>query len=260
MGAVLERGNRFVSCVDLAAAGWQRNEHGVDVLVLSADPVSGALTLALRTPPGMKYPEKEHYYDCDQDLFQFEGEFHHDEELPFNAGDYVWRPAGTVYGRSEGSAGGIIIAALGRRPARHHFAEYPGPWPGHHRIDRLWHARPDPFVIRAGERHWQAAVPAGGVEICLLRGQPGVRSDNAGATVHSPWAADAAFLLRLPEGYAGDLPSWPGMLLETLVLGGAASVDGTGWHRGCYGFDSPRGPCRVSAAMTVYCRSFCRLA
>ena len=39
-----------------------------------------------------------------------------------------------------------------------------------------------------------------------------------------------------------------------------ASVGGTGWHRGCYGFDNPRGPCRVSAAMTLYCRSFRRLA
>lgn len=255
-----ERGNRDVGQVDFATAGWQRNEHGVDVLILSSDPVSGALTLALRTPRGLKYPEKEHYYDCDQDLFQFEGEFHHDEELPFHAGDYVWRPAGTVYGRSEGSDGGIILAALGRKPARHHYDEYPQPWPGHHRIDRLWHARPDPFVVRTSQGAWLPASLPGGISIQLLRGMPGVRSDNAGASVHSPWAADAAFLLRLPAGYDGEFPGWPGMLLEVLVLDGQATIGGAGWHRGCYGFDSPRGTCRVAAELTLYCRSFRRLA
>ncbi|MEO7386092.1 MAG: hypothetical protein ABIX37_04050 [Gammaproteobacteria bacterium] len=256
---MIERGSRAVGRIDLATAGWQRNEYGVDVLILSADPVSGAVTLALRTPAGLRYPEKEHYYDCDQDLFQFAGEFHHDEELSFRQGDYVWRPAGTVYGRSEGSDGGIILASLGRKPARHHYDEYPGSWPGHHRIDRLWHVRPDPFVVRAGEKPWQPADLHVGIEVQLLRGQPGIRSDNAGASVHSPWGAEAAFLLRLPAGHAGDFPAWPGIVIEALVVDGRARLGEVDWYRGCYGFDSLRGACHVSAALTLYCRSFRRL-
>jgi hypothetical protein len=78
--------------------------------------------------------------------------------------------------------------------------------------------------------------------------------------VHSPWAAEAAFLLRLPAAFAGEFPAWPGMLLEVLVLSGKARIAHDNWYRGCYAFGGPMGDCTVSAPLTLYCRSFRRLA
>lgn len=252
------RGDRTVTKVDFATAAWERNEFGVDVLVLSADPVSGAVTFALNTPSDFVYPEEAHFYDCDEDLFQFEGEFHHDELLPYHAGDYVYRPVGTVYGHGEGSAdGGIIIASLARERVRFHFQGHPGPWTGHYLVDRLWNPRPvQPFLARSRDLPWEPSPLGGGIEVKRLRGEPGVRSATSGASVHSPWAADAAFLMRVPAGYAGDFPAWPDTILEVLVLDGRARIGGEDWHRGCYGFGHPRGPCRASEDLVFYARSF----
>ncbi|MFV8819341.1 hypothetical protein [Haliea sp. E17] len=78
----------------------------------------------------------------------------------------------------------------------------------------------------------------------------------SGASHHSPWASEAAFILQLPEGYCGDLPQWPGFVLEALVLGGQVMLDGESWHRGCYGIDTFVGACEVRETAEVYLRAF----
>jgi hypothetical protein len=255
---MIERGPRHRERVDFASADWQRNEFGVDVLLLSEDPVSGAVTLALRTPAGLVYPEREHFYDCDEDLFQFEGEFHHDEERPFHTGDYVYRPPGTVYGHSQGSNGGIIIAALNNRPRRFHFDDHP-PWTGEYLVDAAWQRRAvQPFVVRCGSLAWQDAGLGQGIELQALRGVPGQRSSLYGARTHSPWGADAACMLRIPRGFEGTAPAWPQAVLEVLVTAGQADLSGETWYRGCYGFDAFTGPCRVTEDLELYARVFLR--
>lgn len=250
------RGDRTVPFLDLATAQWTRNEFGVDVLTLSRDPLTGAVTFALRTPAGLVYPEEAHFYDCEQDLFQLEGEFHHDELLSFREGDYVYRPVGTVYGHGEGSTdGGIIVASLAREPVRFHFQGHPEPWTGHYRVDRSWNDRPvEPLVVETRRMGW-APLP-GGLGIRRLRGEPGVPSAWSGASAHSPWAADAAFMLRLPAGWNGPAPAWPGTLLEVLATAGRATVGGRSWRRGCYSFGGFAGDCRVEEDLVLYCRGF----
>lgn len=252
----IERGERDVGRIDLAEADWQRNEHGVDVLTLSTDPVSGAITLALRTPDGLMYPEREHFYTCDEDLYQFSGEFHHDEELPFFEGDYVYRPPGTVYGHSQGSSGGLIIAALNNRPVRYHFDDHP-PWEGEYLIDRDWHIRAaQPLVVRSSKLPWQTLELSNRIQIKPLRGTPGGRSELYGARPHSPWGADSAFLLAFPAGYSGPTPRWRDATLEVLVTAGHASLDGVDWFRGCYSFAGFVGQCDVTERLEMYVRLF----
>jgi hypothetical protein len=256
-GGKLLRGRRSVDHLDLATAPWTRNRFGVDVLVLGEDPVSGAITFALRCPPGLVYPEDAHFYDCDQELFQLEGEFHHDELLSFREGDYVFRPAGTVYGHGEGSEGGIIIAALGRKPVRFMFQDHPQPWTGHYRVDRLWCDRPvEPLVVRSQELAWEPSGLSPLIDIRRLRGEPGQCSAVAGASRHSPWAADAACLLRIRGGFAGELKLWPGTEVEALATAGCATIAGRAWHRGCYCFGELAGHTSVSEDLVLYLRCF----
>ena len=251
------RGARRVDFLDLATARWTRNEHGVDVLVLSEDPVSGAITFALRCPPGLVYPEDAHFYDCDQDLFQLEGEFHHDELVSFRQGDYVFRPAGTVYGHGEGSEGGIIIASLGRRPLRFMFQDHPEPWTGHYRVDRLWCNRPvEPLVVQSTGLPWEPSGLSPLIRMRRLRGEPGRASPVAGASGHSPWAADAACLLRIRAGFSGELVLWADTTVEVLAIGGQAMIAGRPWQRGCYCFGELGGPATVSEDLVLYLRSF----
>jgi hypothetical protein len=253
----LHRGGRSTGCIDFATADWQRNEFGVDVLTLSRDAVSGAVTFALRTPAGLAYPEVEHFYDCEEDLFQFEGEFRHDDLVSYRTNDYVYRPIGTVYGNKVGSDGGIIIASLAREPMRFHFQGHPGPWTGHYLVDQRWNPRPvAPQVVRSDIERWTASGIDTALAWKLLRGTPGVRSVHSGASAHSPWAADAVFLIRIEAGFRGSFPAWPHTILECLVLEGSAECAGVSWQRGCYAFDGLRGSCRVDQTLTVYVRAF----
>jgi hypothetical protein len=258
----LVRGERRTGRIDFATARWMRNEFGAELLSLSRDALSGAETFALRCPPRFAYAEEAHFYDCEEELFQFEGEFHHDEIAPYHAGDYVYRPIGTVYGHGEGSdAGGITIAALARERRRFHFQGHPEPWTGHYLVDRLWNPRPvQPFIANGNARPWTADALHAGVELRCLRGTPGLRSEHSGACAHSPWAADAAFMLRLPAGFRGGFPGWPGFVLELLVVSGQATVAGESWHRGCYAFDGLAGDCEVRADLEVFARAFAILA
>jgi len=252
----VQRGDRRTPRVDFATAAWEPNEFGVEVLQLSQDAVSGAVTLALRTPADLQYPEREHFYDCDQDLFQFEGEFHHDEERPFVEGDYVYRPPGTVYGRTPGSSGGIIIASLNNQPRRHHFDDHP-PWTGEYLVDERWHTREvQPMLVSSGQRPWQDAGLGNGIEMRPLRGEPGKRNEHCGARPHSPWGADAALMLKIPRGYRGPTPAWTDCELEVLVTGGIARIDHEDWYRGCYTFGALAGTCDVQEDLECYVRVF----
>lgn len=252
---MIERGDRTTGRIDLAHSQWTRNEYAVDLLTLSRDALTGAVTFALRTPPGLVYPEEAHFYDCDEELFQFEGEFHHDELLSYREGDYVYRPVGTVYGHGEGSSGGLILVSFAREPVRFHFQGHPEPWRGHYLVDRQWNPRPvQPFLAKSSEGAWDTGP--GGVGVKRLRGQPGVRSAHSGASSHSPWAADAAFMMRIEAGYDRRFPCWPETVLEVLVTAGRARIGGEPWHRGCYAFGAPDGTVEVEEDFVCYARAF----
>ena len=245
--------------IDFATAAWQRNEFGVDMLWLSRDPGNGAVTFALRTPADFHYPERQHFYDCEEELFQFEGDFRHDRVHPYRAGDYVYRPVGTVYGDDEGSdGGGIILASLAREMRRHHFDDHPRPWTGHYLVDQRWNARLEqPYVLSSGSLPWQ--THDGGdarVSLRTLHGNAGRRRGDEAVFAHSPWASDFSVMLRIEAGYDGPVPGWPGFFAETLACAGRARIGGEPWHRGCYQFGGPAGRCEVETPLELYCRLF----
>lgn len=255
---MIDRGARATGRIDFAVADWKRNEYSVDMLQLSRDVLTGAVTFALRTPPNLVYPEEAHFYDCDEELFQFEGEFHHDELLSYVEGDYVYRPVGTVYGHGEGSTGGLILVSFAREPVRFHFQGHPEPWTGHYLVDRRWNPRTvQPFVTASSKTPWESiAGHRGRLAFKRLRGSPGVRSEQSGASGHSPWAADSAFMLRIPAGFAEPFPSWPDTELEVLVTRGHARIGAEDWYRGCYAFGAPAGLCTVEDDLECYIRAF----
>lgn len=244
--------------IDLATAPWQRNEFGVDMLWLSRDPGSGAVSFALRTPADFRYPERQHFYDTEEELFQLEGDFRHDRIDPYREGDYVFRPAGTVYGDDEGSdGGGIILASLAREMRRHHFDDHPGPWTGHYLVDRQWNARQEqPYLRSSSTQPWQASGLDAGVALKPLHGTPGQRRGDDAVFRHSPWASDFTLMLRIEAGFSGPMPGWPGFFAETLACAGRATIGGEPWHRSCYQFGGPTGECVVEQALELYCRLF----
>jgi hypothetical protein len=249
---------RRTARIDFATADWQRNEFGVDMLWLSRDPDNGAVTFALRTPANFSYPERQHFYDSEEELFQLAGDFRHDRVHPYQEGDYVFRPAGTVYGDDEGSdGGGIILASLAREMRRHHFDDHPGPWTGHYLVDRLWNPRVEqPCVLASRRLPWQPSVLDPRVTLRLLHGTPGQRRGDDSVFRHSPWASDFTLMLRIEAGYLGPMPGWPGFVAETLACAGRATIGGEPWHRGCYQFGGPGGGCVVEQALELYCRLF----
>ncbi len=250
--------SRRTTRIDFANADWQRNEFGVDMLVMSQCTATGAVTFALRTPRDFHYAERQHYYDCEEELFQFEGDFRHDRVRPYSAGDYVYRPVGTVYGDDEGSdEGGLIIASLARERMRHHFDDHPKPWLGHYLVDWRWNTRREqPFVLQSRTVGWEPSGLGEGVEMRVLHGAAGVRRDERRLFEHSPWASDFTLMLRVPAGFRGPMPSWAGFHAETLACAGRATIGGEPWHRGCYQFAGPGGTCIVEETLEVYCRYF----
>lgn len=244
--------------IDFASAGWQRNEFGVDMLWLSRDPGNGAVSFALRTPADFHYPERQHFYDCEEELFQFEGDFRHDRVHPYSAGDYVYRPVGTVYGDDEGSDhGGITLASLAREMHRHHFDDHPRPWTGHYLVDQRWNPRLEqPYVLSNDTLPWDPLGDDARVSLRRLHGNAGRRRTDDAVFAHSPWASDFTVMLRIEAGYLGPMPGWPGFFAETLACAGRARIGGEPWHRGCYQFDGPSGRCEVESTLELYCRFF----
>jgi hypothetical protein len=258
MPATRDLTSRRTPRIDFATAGWQRNEHGVDMLWLSRDAGNGAVSFALRTPADFRYPEAQHFYDSEEELFQLDGDFRHDRVRPYRAGDYVYRPAGTVYGDDEGSdGGGVILASLAREMQRHHFDDHPKPWAGHYLVDRRWNPRREqPYVLASGTVAWQASGLDPRVTLRPLHGTPGRRRADDEVFAHSPWAADFTLLLRIDAGFAGPMPAWHGFFAETLACAGRATIGGEPWHHGCYQFGGPTGACIVTEPLELYCRLF----
>jgi hypothetical protein len=99
-------------------------------------------------------------------------------------------------------------------------------------VDEAWTDRKTrPRHGRGDDLPWEPTSLGGGVVTKPLRGRLGVPSPDEGASRHSPWAADAAFLLRVPFGAHRALP-FPRGPLELLVLSGRGTIDGCPWRRG----------------------------
>jgi hypothetical protein len=262
LGRGVERGERVVRYASIETDRvpspmtpglWRR--------FFSVDDLTGAHTKALHIPAGTAFDEKSHFCDSDHEIFMFEGGFDFDEHLPLREGDYLYRPAGTVYGNREHTdMGGIQIISFGREKVSFHLDDPPKPWPGHYLVDRVWSDRPvGPMHVAAGSVPWQPSSLGEGIEEQRLRGTPGHRSDIWGASRHSPWAADAAFLLKIPAGYRGQSPAWPETIVETLVLSGRGTVGDDEWSRGVYSIGVGGRTMDVSDTLTLYGRSFALL-
>ncbi len=256
----VERGERRVdqpTLRDEAARVASAYTPGLWRVFFSADPVTGAVTKALFTPPGFSVPEKSHFCDADHEIFLFEGEFDFDDLMPMRKGDYLYRPAGTVYGDGEHSTnGGIQIISFGREKVSFHLDDPPRPWPGHYLVDAVWNPRPQrPMYVRAGDRQWEPCPLGPGTRMKRLRGIPGVPSATEGPSSHSPWAADAACVLAFP---AGDLRLawWPATMVEFLVLEGMAEAGGREFQRGDYFIGTPDAAWRVVTPLELYARTF----
>jgi hypothetical protein len=254
------RGDRTVPSLDLNTADWVVSGQGTGVkrLLMSRDPQTGAFTQALYAPPGFATDEQAHFADTDMDIFMYEGEFAFDQITPLREGDYLYRPAGTVYGDGERSdAGGTMIISFGRESVKFHLEDPPDPWPGEYLVDRLWNDREaQPMYVRTAGLPWTRSPIGYGVEEKRLRGVPGQRSTTSGATSASPWAADAAFLLKLPAGYRGPFPQWEGFQVELLALSGRATIDDQPWARGSYTFGALTGETEVDEDLVLYGRCF----
>jgi hypothetical protein len=254
------RGNRFVSYLDTTTAEWTVSSSGLGVkrLLLSADPETGAFSQLLLTPPSFAVPEKSHFADSDHEIFMYEGEFAFDLVHPMRQGDYLYRPAGTVYGNNEHSdAGGIQLISFGREAVKFHLDDPPSPWPGQYLVDERWTTRKvRPMYVRTAELPWVRSSLGYGIDEKRIRGVPGAPSPSAGRSSHSPWAADAAFLLRIPAGYRGPFPLWSGFLVELMTLDGAAVVGERPWRRGVYAFGRPLGETTVERDLILYGRCF----
>jgi hypothetical protein len=253
------RGQRFVTYLETTTAEWQPSPSGqVRRLRLSTDPETGAFSQLLAVVPGFQVPEKPHFADSDQEIFLVEGEFAYDHLAVPRAGDYLYRPAGTVYGGGEHSvAGGVQLISFGRAPVKFHLEDAPDPWPGEYLIDQRWNPRPvQPFMVRSDSLPWVRSRLGYGIREKRLRGVPGEPARYGGRSAHSPWAADAAFLLALPAGYRGPFPLWSGFLVELFVLAGSATVEEVRWQRGSYTFGRPLGETVVTSELICYGRCF----
>jgi anti-sigma factor ChrR (cupin superfamily) len=94
--------------VEVAALPWQQSARypGIETKTLLVDRGSGLLTMLLRMAPGARLPDHEHVlieqtYVLEGSLVCGEGEC--------NAGDYVWRPAGSRHEAWAGAQGGLMI-------------------------------------------------------------------------------------------------------------------------------------------------------
>ena len=260
----IARGPRDVPYLDIYAADWATNEFGVDALMLSQDEVSGAFSVLLRMPPDLDYPEEAHFYDCEVELFQVEGNYYHDVGNPYLPGDYIYRPPGTMYGHSNGTdGGGLIFTCLNRQGQRFHSQDHDtdrGPWDGEYLVDALWNPRPVSFMkVKSVGMDWQPSGLHPHIMVKPLRGEPGQNHPYFGATQHSPWGPDAAFVLKLNAGFEGKLPLWTDNLYEVFALEGQGTINDQPWQKGVYHFGRFVGDARIERDLICYVRSFADL-
>ena len=91
-GELKPRSSRYV---DMDALSWRQTAFpGVEIKVLLEDKDSGLMTTITRMAPGAVLPLHEHM-DVEQ-TYVLEGRLV-DEEGEVRAGEYVWRPAGSIH-------------------------------------------------------------------------------------------------------------------------------------------------------------------
>ena len=106
--------------VDVAGLPWEQTRFpGVQQKTLLVDRDSGVLTALMKFAPGARLPEHEHVlieqtYVLEGSLVCGEGEC--------EAGDYVWRPAGSRHEAWAGPQGGLMLAMF-QIPNRFHEAD-----------------------------------------------------------------------------------------------------------------------------------------
>lgn len=98
--------------VDVASLPWTPTKYeGVEIKVLMEDRERGLLTALFRWAPGSKLPLHEHV-EIEQ-TYVLDGALE-DDEGEVTAGNFVWRPAGSVH--EARSPRGALILAFFLRP------------------------------------------------------------------------------------------------------------------------------------------------
>ena len=108
--------SRFVRVADLP---WEKTSFsGVETKTLLLDKSTGLLTVLLKMAPGARLPDHEHVLI--EQTFMLEGRLV-DPDGECNAGDYVWRPAGSRH-EAWCPDGGLMFAMF-QVPNRFHAAD-----------------------------------------------------------------------------------------------------------------------------------------
>src|SRR5262245_34130130 len=106
--------------VDVDALPWEKSVYpGCETKTLLVDRASGVLTLLLRMAPGAKLPDHEHVLI--EQTFVLEGTLVCGEGV-CEAGQFVWRPAGSRHEAWAGPDGGLMLAMF-QIPNRFHRAD-----------------------------------------------------------------------------------------------------------------------------------------
>ena len=107
-----ETASRFVS---VASLPWEKTRHpGIETKTLCMEPESGWMTVLTKIAPGAKLPDHEHVRV--EQTWVLEGTLHCGEGV-CQAGDFVWRPAGSRH-EAWGGPEGCLALAMFQAPNR----------------------------------------------------------------------------------------------------------------------------------------------
>ena len=97
--------SRFVKVAELP---WEKSAiyPGIETKTLLVDPASGLLSMMMRLQPGAKIPDHEHVLI--EQTYVLEGALVCGEGV-CEAGEYVWRPAGSRHEAWGGPAGALLL-------------------------------------------------------------------------------------------------------------------------------------------------------
>lgn len=99
-----ELASRFV---EVASMPWDKSRYpGIETKTLLVDKTSGILTMLIKMAPGARLPDHEHVLV--EQTFVLQGSLVCGEGT-CNAGDFVWRPAGSRHEAWGGPEGGLMI-------------------------------------------------------------------------------------------------------------------------------------------------------
>ncbi len=100
--------------VDMEALPWRPTKFpGIDIKVLMEDKDTGLMTNLTRMAPGSVLPPHEH--TAIEQTYVIEGRLV-DEEGEVTAGEYVWRPAGSIH--TARAPEGALLLGMFLRPNR----------------------------------------------------------------------------------------------------------------------------------------------